>query len=340
MAALTEATAIDVQDLRIEILDRGRVLVPVDGVSFSAAAGSCYGLVGESGCGKSLTLRSLLGLLPRNVRVAGGSMRLNRDGVLAPYTPASARGRGIAMIFQEPMTALNPLIRVGDLIGEAFRATHPGERSRTASRVRELMSEVGIPAPESRIRAYPHQLSGGLRQRVMIAMALASEPRVLLCDEPTTALDVTVQEQILLLLERIRRERGLTIIYVTHDLAVVSEICDQVSVMYAGRVVESGPVASVLNAPAHAYTVGLVRSIPKFQPRGSEPLESIGGVPPDPRAFPDGCRFRPRCYMAIDACATAVHALATVGSGHRSACIRAGELLPSDAPTPAQDIAS
>src|ERR1700730_11508928 len=165
MASLIEDAVIDVRDLRVEIRARGRVLVPVDGVSFHANPGSCFGLVGESGCGKSLTLRSLLGLLPKGARVAGGSLRFRQTEGLAPYAPVAVRGRGIAMIFQEPMTALNPLMRVGDLIGEAFRATHPGERSHAAARVLELMGEVGIPAPQSRMRAYPHQLSGGLRQR-------------------------------------------------------------------------------------------------------------------------------------------------------------------------------
>jgi oligopeptide/dipeptide ABC transporter ATP-binding protein len=325
------APIIEVRDLRVQIRERGRTFVPVDDVSFEAAAGSCFGLVGESGCGKSMTLRSLLALLPTGARVAGGTMRLRQEGELTAYDPIAVRGRGIAMVFQEPMTALNPLIRIGDLIGDAFRATHPGERRRADARVSELMREVGIPAPHSRKQSYPHQLSGGLRQRVMIAMALASEPQVLLCDEPTTALDVTVQEQILILLERIRRERGLAIIYVTHDLAVVSEICDHISVMYAGRIVESGPIETVLGSPAHPYTAALIASIPRFQSRGAGQLRSIGGMPPDPRAFPTGCRFHPRCPLAIDACTTAEHTLRAVTKDQTSACIRHAELFPRPA---------
>jgi oligopeptide/dipeptide ABC transporter ATP-binding protein len=323
---MSDEPAIEVRDLTVEIREHGRRFVPVDGVSFQAGAGQCVGLVGESGCGKSLSLRSLLGLLPQGARVTRGTLRLRQNGVLSPYDPVAVRGRGIAMVFQEPMTALNPLMRVGQLIRDAYRATHDGEQA-TDGQISDLMGEVGIPGAAQRMRAYPHQLSGGLRQRVMIAMALASEPSVLLCDEPTTALDVTVQEQILILLERIRRDRGLAIIYVSHDLAVISEICDEVSVMYAGRIVESGPIEALLRSPAHTYTVGLIASVPRFEPRQNGQLRSIGGMPPDPRDFPTGCRFHPRCSMAVEACRMAEHRYATVAGGHLSACIRFEELV-------------
>ncbi len=317
---------LEVRDLRVQIdLDRTSV-TPVDRVSFMVGRGECLGLVGESGSGKSLTLRALLGLLPPRARQVKGEQLLRRNGGLAPYDPQAVRGHGIAMVFQEPMSALNPLMRVGSLIAEARREDRRGGRAGTRAFVVDLLREVGIGAPEQRMRAYPHQLSGGLRQRVMIAMALASEPQVLLCDEPTTALDVTIQDQILRLLERIRTERGLSIVYVTHDLAVVGQICDRIAVMYAGRIVETGPTDQVLVEPAHPYTYGLLRSVPRLEP-GGRALVSIGGAPPDPRAFPSGCRFHPRCFLAQPDCPSAEHRLARVGPGRATACIHA-ELLP------------
>jgi oligopeptide/dipeptide ABC transporter ATP-binding protein len=318
-------TILEVRDLRVQIDVDRTAISPVDGVSFRVGRGECLGLVGESGSGKSLTLRALLGLLPPRSRISSGELLLRSNGALAPYDAQAVRGHGIAMVFQEPMSALNPLIRVGPLIAEARRAGHHDGRAGTQAFVADLLREVGIGAPEERMRAYPHQLSGGLRQRVMIAMALASEPRVLLCDEPTTALDVTIQDQILRLLERIRRERGLSVLYVTHDLAVVGQICDRIAVMYAGRIVETGPTDQVLIEPAHPYTVGLLRSVPRLDP-GGRALESIGGAPPEPRAFPSGCRFHPRCFLAQPDCPAAEHRLAPIGPGRATACIHV-ELL-------------
>jgi oligopeptide/dipeptide ABC transporter ATP-binding protein len=311
-------TALEINDLSISLTKRGTSVTPVSDVSLELGAGECLGLVGESGCGKSLTLRSIVGLLPRGAATKGQIRIASHDGTLQPFRPADVRGHGVSMVFQEPMTALNPTMRVGDIIATGAR-TNLGLSKRDArQRAIGLMREVGIPDPQQRARAWPHQLSGGLRQRVMIAMALASEPKVLLCDEPTTALDVTIQDQILGLLNRIRSERGLSIIFVTHDLAVVREICDRVSVMYAGQIVESGDVQTVFSTPMHPYTLGLLRSVPSLHI--PVPLESIGGAPPDPAAFPSGCRFHPRCRFVRDDCPTLPYRLIASEENHPTAC--------------------
>lgn len=313
-----------VDRLAVEIRDSERVIRPVDDASFAVAAGECLGLVGESGCGKSLTLRAILGVLPANARIASGSVGLQGER-------PEAGGASVAMVFQEPVAALNPLLRVGDLIADAYRAHSAASRRQAREKAVELLREVGVPAPERRATAFPHELSGGLRQRALIAMALATDPDVLLCDEPTTALDVTVQRQILRLLDRIRQERDLAIVYVTHDLAVVREICDRVAVMYAGRVIERGQAGALFARPAHPYTQGLLRSVPSLH--GDGELFSIGGSPPDPRAFPTGCRFHPRCYLAHPDCPLAAHRLAPVGGDGDTACIH-HELLLARASAP------
>jgi oligopeptide/dipeptide ABC transporter ATP-binding protein len=229
------------------------------------------------------------------------------------------RGEGVAMVFQEPMTALNPTMRVGDLIAEAPRVHGGLGRAEAKARAVELMGSVGIPDPERRARLWPHQLSGGLRQRVMIATALSTDPRLLLCDEPTTALDVTIQDQILGLIDGLREELGMSVLWVTHDLAVISEVCDRVAVMFAGRIVELGDVDDVLTAPRHPYTAALLDAAPSFH-SGSERMVGIGGRPPDPRAFPPGCRFAPRCRFARPDCIEAPYELAPV-DGRLTACI-------------------
>ena len=231
------------------------------------------------------------------------------------------------MIFQEPMTALNPTRRVVDIIADGARAHRGMSKDEARRNAVELLAEVGVPDPERRASAWPHELSGGLRQRVMIAMALATEPRVLLCDEPTTALDVTVQDQILGLLDRIRKERGLAIVLVTHDLAVVGQMAQHVAVMYAGRVVETGPVRAVLDHSLHPYTAALVASIPHMDTEVGGRLASIEGAPPDPAAFPSGCRFAPRCRFARPDCTHAPHVLEERDAGHRTACIYPEVLL-------------
>lgn len=310
----------EVSDLRVLLQAGSRQIAPVDGISFSVGRGEVLGIAGESGSGKSLTLRAILGLLPPGSSVEG-QLRFAAGENAAPemYEPESARGRGIAMIFQEPMTALNPTMRVGDLVAEGPRI-HRGLTKSDARRAAvELLGWLGVPDPERRARMWPHQLSGGLRQRVMIAAALSTEPKLLLCDEPTTALDVTIQDQILGLLLRLRAERDMSIVIVTHDLAVIGEVCDRLAIMYAGQIVETGGVEAVLSAPQHPYTAALLRSVPSFQ-SGSELLEGIGGRPPAPRDFPPGCRFAPRCKFAREDCSRAPNRLVPV---HRSltACI-------------------
>ena len=312
-------TVLDVRDLHVSLRSGERTVTPVDGVSFDVRAGESLGIVGESGSGKSLTLKAVLGLLPRGGSTAGSVSYSFADGPTG-VDADRVRGRGAAMVFQEPMTALNPTMRVGDLIAEAVRMTGSRRPGVIRQRVHELMAGVGIPDPERRARMWPHELSGGLRQRVMIAAALATEPEVLLCDEPTTALDVTIQAQILRLLRDLRRERELAMVFVSHDLAVVAEVCDRVAVMYAGRIVETGAVADVLRAPQHPYTAALLASAPSFV-GGSGRLATIPGSPPDPRGFPSGCRFAPRCTFAVEDCRSSSYTLAGA-DGRATACIR------------------
>lgn len=293
--------ALEARQLTIEVHDGRRSFTPVEDLDVAVAPGRALGLVGESGSGKSLTLRALMGLLPPTVTVRSGEIRMNGEVIPRSTSRRPRATPGAAMVFQEPLGALNPLLRVRDLLGDVLRAG--GQRGRKAKEERalSLLREVGIVDPPAAMRAYPHQLSGGQRQRVMIAMALASEPRVLLCDEPTTALDVTVQQRILLLLRRIRDERGMALVYVTHDLAVVNEICDDVAIIYAGQIVESGPVDDVFASPAHPYTRMLIDSVPDVTEKLDD-LVGIAGVAPNPRFFPAGCRFHPRCFMAEPSC--------------------------------------
>jgi oligopeptide/dipeptide ABC transporter ATP-binding protein len=318
-------TILEVEDLRITLDVGHRTITPVDGVSLTLRRGEALGIAGESGCGKSLTLKSIIGLLPPGARVEG-DLRFALDGEAPiPYTPADVHGYGISIIFQEPMTALNPTMRAGDLIGEGPRIHQGLSRSQARSRAVELMRQVGIPTPERRARMWPHQLSGGLRQRVMIATALSTQPKLLLCDEPTTALDVSIQDQILGLLQDIRTRLGMSIIFVSHDLAVLGELCDRLAIMYAGRIVETGPVGEVFADPQHPYTEALMRSVPSFG-ASTEELVGIAGRPPDPRSFPPGCRFAPRCGYAREDCPQAAHALVEVRPGRATACIHT-ELL-------------
>jgi oligopeptide/dipeptide ABC transporter ATP-binding protein len=312
---------LDVRDLAIVLDGRGGAVMPVTEVSLTIGHGGALALVGESGSGKTLTLRAILGLLPRGGRVARGEIRFG-DGRDPPQQidPARLRGRGLALVPQEPMTAMNPTMRLGDLVAAGARATRGLSRRQGRQLAADLLAEVGIPDPRSRLDAWPHELSGGMRQRAMIAMALATEPTLLLCDEPTTALDVTVQDQIVKLLQRIRADRGLAVLFVTHDLALAGQLCDQVAVIYAGRVVETGPIQDVYRRPAHRYSAALLAAVPDAS-RSDRPLAAIPGQTPDPAGYPGGCRFAPRCPAATEACASAVHQLTPIAPGRHTACI-------------------
>jgi oligopeptide/dipeptide ABC transporter ATP-binding protein len=309
---------LSVRDLRVEIPTPRGVVKAVDGVSLDVPRGGALGLVGESGCGKSMTLRAIMGLLPGKAQIAGGEVVFDGD-VLSARSLGRLRGDGIGMVFQEPMTALNPVMRVGEQIAEGPRVRLGQSASAARERALQLLRLVGIPDPERRYRSYPHELSGGLRQRIVIAIALASEPKLLLCDEPTTALDVTIQDQILHLLARLRAETGVSQVLVTHDLAVVAQTCERVAVMYAARIVETGTVAEVFGEPRHPYTRALLRSVPDFDDRRDH-LESIAGMPPDLITPPSGCRFHPRCDIAHADCAAVDPPLIPLGSGRATAC--------------------
>jgi peptide/nickel transport system ATP-binding protein len=294
---------LEVQDLRVSFPgpDHSR-FYPVDGVSFSLERGKTMALVGESGSGKSLTSLALIQLVPSPGRVESGSViRMGETDVLALRGEAlrRIRGRRVGMIFQDPMTSLNPVFTVGDQIIEGILAHFKMPRAAARERALHLLQEVGIPDPSERLKAYPHQLSGGMRQRVMIAIALSAEPEILVADEPTTALDVTVQAQILEVLDRLQESRGMAVLLITHDLGIVAGRADRVAVMYAGQIVEEAPTAQLFANPSHPYTQGLFASVPRI----SGPLRRlnpIGGSIPAPTAWPSGCRFRPRCPKAFD----------------------------------------
>jgi peptide/nickel transport system ATP-binding protein/oligopeptide transport system ATP-binding protein len=297
---------LSVRDLRVGFVTEGGLLQAVDGVSFDLAAGEVLAIVGESGSGKSVTAQTMLGLTRSpNARIEGAALHRGTD-LLEADDDAIRRIRGerIAMVFQDPMTSFNPVYRIGAQIGEAIRA-HRGDVSKAAARRRavELLGAVGIPDSERRVDSYPHEFSGGMRQRAMIAMALALDPEVLIADEPTTALDVTVQAQILRLLERLNRERGLATILITHDLGVVAETADRVLVMYAGRIVEQGTLDEIFYDPQHPYTWGLLGSLTRLDRERPERLPQIEGAPPSLLDLPRGCAFRPRCPHEFGKCA-------------------------------------
>jgi oligopeptide/dipeptide ABC transporter ATP-binding protein len=313
---------LDVRDLRVDFPLSHGVLHAVDGASFDVRAGEALGLVGESGSGKTMALRALVGLLPRAGRLAGGEIVFEGTdlAVARPETLRELRGRSIAMIFQEPMTALNPVMRVGEQIGEGPLVRLGYSRRRARERALELMRMVGIPDPEQRAEAYAHELSGGMRQRVMIAIALSMEPKLILCDEPTTALDVTIQDQILKLLASLRERLGVSLVFVSHDLAVIAQTCQRVAVMYAGQVIETGPVETVFREPRHPYTLSLLRSVPDVDDV-RELLSTIPGTPPDLANPPSGCRFHPRCPFVQKDCVEGTFPLQPFGGGRATACI-------------------
>jgi peptide/nickel transport system ATP-binding protein len=314
---------LSVEGLRVEFwTDRGTIHA-VNGISFDIAKGETLGIVGESGCGKSVTSLALLGILPRAGRVTGGTAHFDGRDLLAlsDRELRSVRGREIAMIFQDPMTSLNPVLTIGRQIREGLEA-HLG-MSRDASNVRaaELLDQVGIPSAKARLRDYPHQFSGGMRQRAMIAMALACEPQLLIADEPTTALDVTIQAQILELLREVIRDRDTALILITHDLGVVAGMCERVHVMYAGMFTETGTAADLFAKPRHPYTVGLLQSVPRLDAKRGQKLRPIDGFPRDMLSAPASCAFSPRCRSVTDGCLTEVPLLRELAPGHNARCI-------------------
>ncbi len=319
-----------VSDLRTHFHTRTGIYRAVDGVSFSLERGETLGIVGESGSGKSVTCYSLMGLIPQPPgRIVSGTARF--DGVdLLNCTPAQARsirGKRVSMIFQDPMTSLNPYLRIGDQLIEPLLIHEKISRADALKRGRAMLEAVGINDAARRLKQYPHEFSGGMRQRVMIAMALITKPELLIADEPTTALDVTVQAQILELIRGFQQDLGMAVIFITHDLGVVSGLCDRVLVMYAGRVVETAPVRDLFKYPLHPYTIALQRSIPALQPKGSE-LYAIKGLPPDLSEPVVGCAFAPRCEHATDFCLSRDPALVDHAPSHAHACLRrqAGEI--------------
>ena len=312
---------LEVENLRVEFPTRRGTLVAVDGISFAIEEGEVLGVVGESGAGKSLTGMSIIGLLEPPGRIADGRVRLAGERIdnLAPEAMRRIRGKQIGAVFQDPLTSLNPLYTIGRQLTETI-STHLdlGERAARA-RSLELLSEVGIPAPERRIDSYPHEFSGGMRQRVVIALALAANPRLLIADEPTTALDVSIQAQIIALLKRLCREHGTAVMLVTHDMGVIAETADRVAVMYAGRIAEIGPVRDVIQAPRHPYTEGLMGSIPTMVERRDR-LVQIEGAMPRLTEIPPGCAFGPRCPQVFARCRSERPELAATGGPNRAAC--------------------
>ena len=298
-----------------------RVVKAVDEVSLSMRAGETLGVVGESGSGKTTLALSIMRLLPPAAKIVGGALRFDGEDLLAksPAEMRHIRGKRIAMILQDPMASLNPLFTVGDQVSEPVRVhEHTGRRT-ARQRAHALLKAVRIPAPEQRLREYPHQMSGGMRQRIVGAIAISCEPRVLIADEPTTSLDVTIQAQYLKLLRDLQKEHGLALIFITHNLGIVARMCDSVAVMYAGRVIEAGPVRQIFNAPVHPYTQALIESIPRLG-GGPARLTAIDGQPPDLASLPAGCSFQPRCPKALERCRSEVPPSFDIGAAHTTRC--------------------
>jgi oligopeptide/dipeptide ABC transporter ATP-binding protein len=313
---------LSVQDLKVYFFGDERIARAVDGVSYEVEKGETVCLVGESGCGKTVSALTIMRILPMPPgRVMGGRVLFEGQSLLDldEEEMQKVRGKQIAMIFQEPMTSLNPVFTVEDQIGEAILVHENIDKEELRRRCIQLLRDVGIPSPEERLKDYPHQLSGGQRQRVMIAMALACNPHLVIADEPTTALDVTIQAQILSLFRELKRKRAMSLLYITHDLGVVSTIADRIYVMYAGIIAEQGNTAHIFRGPKHPYTQGLLASLPSRAKRGKT-LYSIPGTVPNPAYKPAGCPFHPRCPHAIDSCRSIYPALCDYGGGHLSRC--------------------
>ena len=326
-AAPPAGALLEVRDLAVAFPSDAGEVRAVDGISYHIEPGAGLGVVGESGCGKTVAALALLRLVPPPGRIIGGEIRFEDTDLLALPAPGmqAVRGDRIAMIFQEPMTALNPVFPVGDQIAEVLTSHRGATRPAAWAEAVELLDQVGIPAPAARAGDYPHSLSGGMRQRVMIAMALACRPALLIADEPTTALDVTVQAQIVELLLRLQDETGMAIQFISHNLGVVSEVADEIAVMYAGRIVERAPASELFRRPLHPYTQALLETVPRLS-RRQRRLPSIPGAVPAPGERPAGCRFRNRCPLAEPRCAEAEPALVALAPGHSAACfVAAGE---------------
>ena len=322
----SQSPLLEVNQLEVEFKTRAGIARVLDGISFSLMPGETLGIVGESGCGKSITALSIMGLVPQPPgNIAGGTIKLKGENLLtAPESRMrQIRGNDISMIFQEPMTSLNPVFKVGDQIAEAV-ILHEGLSKKDAwDRATEMLKAVNIPAPERRVSEYPHQLSGGMRQRVMIAMALACKPEVLIADEPTTALDVTVQAQVFDLLIELRETTGTAIIMITHDMGAIAELADKVAVMYAGRIIETGSVETILEAPNHPYTKGLIQCVPHMELEPSierPPLVDIPGSVPALTDLGNGCAFEPRCNQSLDKCKTEEPLVFPAEANHDTAC--------------------
>lgn len=316
----TTQALLHIENLKTVISSKDGKLVPVDGVEITIPKGKTVGIVGESRCGKSMTAMSIMGLLPNTTHIEEGKI-LFQDMDLTKLNPKELRkitGDKISIIFQEPMTSLNPVIQVGKQVREAILLHEKVSKEEAKQRVIEIFRQVGIPEPERRYNAYPHQLSGGLRQRVMIGMAMVCNPDLLIADEPTTALDVTIEAQILHLMRQLQKDKGTSIMMITHNLGVVAEICDQVYVMYAGKVVESAEVHELFQNPKHPYTQGLLGALPKMDSR--QRLNSIDGMVPTLKDMPTGCRFAPRCPMATQKCREEQPALVDVTAEHQVRC--------------------
>ncbi len=315
-------TILDVQNLKTYFIQRRGVVKAVDGVSFSLSQGETLGVVGESGCGKTITSLSILGLVPKPAgRIVGGSIIFDGEDLVTKSEKEMReyRGKRLSMILQDPMTSLNPVFTIGDQVAEPIRIHQKLKGSTLWKKVIEMLKLVRIPVPEVRIRDYPHQMSGGMRQRVVGAIGLSCEPNLLIADEPTTSLDVTIQSQYLRLLNEIQQEAGVSMIFITHDLGIVARMCNRVAVMYAGKIVESAGVRDLFNNPVHPYTFALLKSLPKLETR-TERLYAIGGQPPSLLNLAEGCAFAPRCEHGDEKCRQQYPSQVVVGEGHSVSC--------------------
>ena len=324
------ATLLEVENLQTQFFTSAGTVKAVDGISYTVDEGETVAIVGESGCGKSVSALSILRLIPDPPgRTVGGRVLLQGNDLLTlpDKDIRRVRGRDIAMVFQEPMTSLNPVLTVGRQLTESMIHHMAMDEKKAQARAVELLGMVGISEPERRLLQYPHHFSGGMRQRVMIAMALSCEPKLIIADEPTTALDVTIQAQILELMKDLTKRLGVALVIITHNLGVVARYADRVNVMYAGKIVERGLAADVYGNPKHPYTIGLLASVPRIDQRRGERLIPIEGQPPDLTTLDDGCAFRPRCRFAVARCNDAIPTLETVGEGHLSACWESSNLV-------------